>query len=231
MLIDNTLIFVDGENLVFRYKEMLASGRVPRPDNVYIPDCFIWNQRVLNDHIWKIKRLSYYTSAVGDDDYIRDVRQRISATQFICTTERTAHATATRNGQIVPFVRKKTARSRKESICDIAISVDVMRACYRDHAETVWIFSGDGDFVQLVNEVVHSGKCVYVSAFSSGLNEELRLVVDEFLLLDNHFFLSAEEVATAEAAAAAAAVNTANEVAEARDSQSSAGNDANEVRA
>ena len=204
MTIEQTLIFIDGENLVFRYKEMLAAGGVPRPDNIYIEDCFIWNQRVLNDHIWRVKRLSYYTSVIGDDDRVRKVREQISSTKFECTTDRNTGVTSIRNGQIVPFVRKKNARSRKESICDIAISVDIMRACYRDHAETVWLFSGDGDFVHLINEVVHSGKCAYVSAFSSGLNGELQHVVDEFLPLDKHFFLSADEIETAKAATEAA---------------------------
>ena len=205
-----TLIFVDGENLSFRYLEMLASGRVPRPDNMHIPGCFVWNQRVLNEAIWKVKRLSYYTSVVGDDVMVRAVRERISATTFVCTTGRSQEATATRTGQIVPFVRKKSVKSRKESICDIAIAVDVMRACYRDHAETIWILSGDGDFVQLFNEVVHSGKRAYASGFSSGLNDEIRYVVDEFIELDKHFFLSAEEIAAAEAASVAtAAASTA----------------------
>ena len=75
------------------------------------------------------------------------------------------------------------------------IAVDVMRACYLNHAVTVWFFSGDGDFVQLINEVFHAGKCANVWAFLSGVNEEIRYVVDDFLLLDKNFFLSDEEVA------------------------------------
>ena len=94
----------------------------------------------------------------------------------------------TRTSQLIPFVRKKSAKSRKESVCDIAIAVDVMRACYRDHAHSIWIVSGDGDFVQLLHEVVHSGKHIYAAAFSSGLNEEIPLVVDEFFCLDDFFF-------------------------------------------
>lgn len=202
MEIEQTLIFVDGENLVFRYEEMLNAGHIPRPDNIYIPGCFIWNQSVLNDHLWRIKRLSYYTSVVGDDNRVTLVRKEISATQFVCTTNNTREIVSTATGQIIPFVRKKSSRSRKESIYDIAIAVDVMRACYRDHAETVWIFSGDGDFVQLLEEVVHSGKRAYVSAFSSGFNEELRYVVDEFLPLEKYFFLSPEEAAAATLTAA-----------------------------
>jgi uncharacterized LabA/DUF88 family protein len=200
MVIDNTLVFVDGENLSIRYKEMLVAGKVPRPDNIYIEDCFIWNQRVLNDNIWNIKRLSYYASVIGDDLLVRNVRERIAATTFTCVTDRYfGGGGSNRTGQIVPFVIKKSTKSKKESVCDIAIAVDVMRACYRDHAETTWVFSGDGDFIQLLEEGVHSGKCAYASAFSSGLNEDIRFVVDEFLPLDKHFFLTDQEL---EAAAA-----------------------------
>jgi uncharacterized LabA/DUF88 family protein len=212
MTAQNTLVFIDGENLSFRYKELVASGKVPRPDNVLIQDCFVWNQRVLNDHIWSIKRLSYYTSIVGDDVLVRSVREQIARTTYRCTTAKTTDSESIRTGQIVPFVKKKTARSRKESICDIAIAVDVMRACYRDHAETIWIFSGDGDFIQLIEEVVHSGKIAYVSAFSSGLNPDLPIVVDEFLSLDKYFFLSEAEIEQAKAVASEANATTPQQV-------------------
>lgn len=192
MSIDDALIFVDGENLVLRYQEMLHAGRRPASDNVHIPDCFIWNQRLLNDHIWNLKRVSYYTSVVGDDAHVRDVREKIAATVFTCrmgiATSGFGANFTTRTGQIVPFVRKKNSKSKKESICDIAICVDVMRACYRDHAKIIWIFSGDGDFLSLFNEVVHNGKSAYASAFSSGLSDEIRYAVDEFLSLDKYFF-------------------------------------------
>lgn len=191
MSTDEVLIFVDGENLVFRYQEMLQAGRRPAPDNIHISDSFIWNQRVLDDHIWNLKRVSYYTSITGDDLKLRAVRERIAATSFTCRTGVVAGfgtSYTTRTGQIVPFIRKKNTKSRKESICDIAITVDVMRACYRDHAKTIWIFSGDGDFLSLFSEIVHNGKTAYASALSSGLNEEIRYAVDEFLPLDKYFF-------------------------------------------
>lgn len=86
MTLDSTLIFVDGENLAIRYKEMLNAGKVPRPDNKYIEDCFVWNQRVLNDNTWNIKRVSYYTSVVGDDAHVRSVREFIAGVTFKCET-------------------------------------------------------------------------------------------------------------------------------------------------
>jgi uncharacterized LabA/DUF88 family protein len=194
MSTDSTLIFVDGENLVLQYQQMLTEGKTPRPDNIHIKDCFIWNQRVLDDNIWNIKRLAYYTSVVGDEDLVQSVREKIASTTFKCVIERTQTSSLTRTGQIVPFVRKKSKKSNKESVCDIAITVDIMRSCYRDHAETIWLFSGDGDFIELLYEVVHSGKRACVSAFSSGLNKELPFVVDEFIPLEKHFFFSEQEL-------------------------------------
>ena len=201
--------------MVLRYQEMIKEGKVPRPDNIHIRDCFIWNQKILDDHIWKLKRLAYYTSVIGDDLKVQAIREKISSTTFKCVTGRTPGQTETFSGQIVPFVRKKASRSKKESICDIAITVGVMRACYRDHAETIWLFSGDGDFIELLSEVVHSGKRAYVSAFSSGLNQEIPYIVDEFIPLDKYFFLSdqelAENAAQQQLALAAAAIQNNQE--------------------
>lgn len=209
---DETLIFVDGENLTLRYQEMVRAGRTPAPDNVHIRDCFIWNQRVLDDNLWNLKRVSYYTSFTGSDDQVRQIREQIAAVKFNCRTGAIGGALGTgfttRTGQIVPFVKKKAARTRKESICDIAITVDVMRACYRDHAKIIWLFSGDGDFMSLLSEVVHNGKSAYVAALSSGLNPDVQFAVDEFMLLDKYFFLAEAaspetEVALAEPVSAA----------------------------
>ncbi|MDY0975007.1 NYN domain-containing protein [Massilia sp. CFBP9012] len=207
MSINKTLIFVDGENLVCRYQEMVAAGRIPRPDNIHIKDCFVWNPRILKKHYWHIKRLAYYTSVVGDDDKVKSVREQIAGTMWECDLSDLEDTANCKRGQMIPFVRKKSARSRKESICDIAIAVDVMRACYRDHAETIWICSGDGDFAQLIEEVVHSGKEAYLGAVSSGLNPELKYLVDEFLLLDDAFFVTDAEVDNAKLVLDAEAIN------------------------
>ena len=201
---DDTLIFVDGENLTLRYQDMLAAGRTPLPGNLHVPSAFIWNQAVLDANIWNLKRIAYYTSVVGDDPRVREVRNQIARTNFTCktgvVTTPLSSSFTTRSGQLVPFVRKKSNRSRKESICDVQLTVDVMRACYRDHAKIIWIFSGDGDFLSLFEEVIHSGKTIYVSAFSSGLNEDIPYAVDEFLPLDKHFFLSDPDASTAQIA-------------------------------
>lgn len=200
MLAENTLIFVDGENIYLRYKELLNAGRKPYGDTVVINDCFVWNNRILQqDDLWKVKRISYYTSVIGDDDLVRKTKEQISSVTYECHVDYEyaddeRRIISSHTGQIVPFVRKKSNKSRKESICDIAIAVDVMRSCYRHHAPNIWVFSGDGDFIKLFEEVVHSGKTAYAAAFSSGLHPDLRFAVDEFFLLDDLFFEPIAEV-------------------------------------
>lgn len=201
---DKTLIFIDGENLWLRYKALKKAGRVPRNDTIEHADCFIWNPLIFGDNLWDIRRISYYTSVVGDEKKVKKAREIIGLVEYtvnvdsmpIMGNEKDAEKCiiSPKTGQIMPFVRKKSSKSKKEGICDIAIAVDVMRACYRDHADTIWIFSGDGDFVKLFEEIVHSGKCAYASAFSSGLNDEIKYSVDEFYLLDDAFFLPIESV-------------------------------------
>jgi len=182
-MIEETLVFVDGENISIRYKQMLSGGRKPRAENVVIGESLAWTNRIFLAANWNIIRVSYYTSISGDDDAVTSLKRAISKTTYLCNL-----GEMQRSGQLIPFVRKKNAKSKKESICDIAIAVDVMRACYRDHAASILILSGDGDFVQLFNEVVHSGKRIFAAAFSSGLNQEIPLVVDEFICLDDLFF-------------------------------------------
>lgn len=193
MNIGKVAIFVDGENISTRYKEMIKSGRRPKPDNIVIDECFVWNQAVLNSHLWNVHRVNYYTSAVGSEDRILEIREAISRVKYSCRAKQIflpsgVDVFQTMSGQIVPHVRKKSSRAKKESVCDISISVDAMRACYRDHVDKIWIFSGDGDFLSLYKEVMHSGKHALVSAFSSGLNSQVPLEVDEFFDLDRHFF-------------------------------------------
>ena len=193
MAVSTTTIFVDGENLSCRYHEMVKSGRTPKTSNITIGDFFVWNHSIINSHLWDTKRLNYYTSCAGDDLLIQEVRRKIAEIEYsfvysesyVAVGEVHSHKS---NGRIVPIVKKRKKKSVKESICDIAISVDVMRACYRDHSAYMWIISGDGDFLPLVHEVMHSGKQISVGALSSGLNPEMSIAPDDFMLLDDHFF-------------------------------------------
>lgn len=185
-------IFVDGENISTRYHEMVKQGRKPKKSNVLIEKCFVWSQSILEDQLWDLKRINYYTSITGSEDKISEIEKSISSVKYNCKTQQiftpkdgTLFHTA--HGRMIPCVSKRNGNN-KESICDIALAVDVLRSCYRDHVDKVWIMSGDGDFLSLYKEVMHSGKQAIVSAFSSGLNPKVPMYVDEFFSLDEFFF-------------------------------------------
>lgn len=187
-----TMLFVDGENLWLRYQAMCSVGFKPWPDNIIIGNCFVWNHRILANAYWNLRRISYHTSMYGGDEELREVREAIAKVRWQVSVD--AKPAMTRmmdsvySSQMVPVVRKKSRKSNKESICDIAITVDVMRACYRDHAQTIFVISGDGDFCKLFEEVMHSGKTAYAGALSNGLHPSIPISVDEFFNLDGCFF-------------------------------------------
>ncbi|WP_290888182.1 NYN domain-containing protein [Arenimonas sp.] len=193
MPIGKTLVLVDGENLSSRYKQMIADGRAAATGNVVVGDFFVWNPDVLGGWLWDILRISYHTSVVGDQAALDAARGAISAVRFKCRAEVIAlyqktQMFRTAEGRLVPQVRKRASKTRKESICDTAISVEALRAAYRDQAQKIVLLSGDGDFIPLYQELMHSGCEVVVGAFSSGLNQEVPLVVDSFFNLDEYYF-------------------------------------------
>ena len=193
-----TVILIDGENISTRYKEMIGVGCVPREENIRHGDYFVWNPAVLSENLWDILRISYHTSLAGDDQKIEEARRRIASVNYMCRAEvkglyENKQLFRSSSGRIVPQVKKRSSKSRKESVCDIAISVEALRACYRDHASKIWIFSGDGDFITLYQEIMHGGKEVVVAALSSGLHPSVSISVDHFIDLDPYLFKSVPE--------------------------------------
>ena len=180
------IFFVDGENLVFRYQEMLSAGRKPLPGVVHLPDVLVWHPSVTKYSAFGGTRVCYYTSVVGDDAAVAATKAEIAKIQFQCRP----HPQMDFTGQLVPCVFKKPARSRKTRNVDIQIIIDVMRSAHATTHDLIFVASGDGDYLPLFNEVMHTGKQLYVAAFSSGLNPAIRYSVDEFIELDRLFFQS-----------------------------------------
>jgi len=178
------ILLVDGENLVFRYQEMLKAGRKPLPDVVHLPDVFVWHDSVTTHAAFGYTRVCYYTSVVGDDDAVATTKAEIGKILFRCSPDARMQYT----GQLVPRVFKKLAKSKKTRNVDIQIIIDVMRSAHAAAHDLIVVASGDGDYLPLFSEVMHSGKQLYVAAFSSGLNPAIPYSVDEFIDLDRFFF-------------------------------------------
>jgi uncharacterized LabA/DUF88 family protein len=178
------ILFVDGENLVFRYQEMLKSGRKPLQGVFHLPDVCVWHDSITMHAAFGYTRVCYYTSVVGDDDIVAAVKADIGKVVF--RTRPNAQMVFT--GQLVPRVFKKPAKSKKTRHVDIQIVIDVMRSAHAQAHDLIVVASGDGDYLPLFSEVMHSGKQLYVAAFSSGLNPSIPYSVDEFIELDRFFF-------------------------------------------
>lgn len=181
----SVIAFADGENLVFRYEEMLRGGRVPRPEAVvHEPGVFVWSSLVSKWTGMDLVRVTYYTSVVGTDERVLAVKQKIAGTRFEC------HAGAfVGSGQLVPRVHKKLAASRKTKVVDVDITMDVMRATLDPSVAGIFLLTGDGDYAPLLSEITRrTSKQVYLGAFSSGLSPDLATRVDDFVDLDKLFF-------------------------------------------
>lgn len=173
------MVFADGENLVFRYQEMIKKGFVPRDDMSHEPDVFVWfngfTQLALQH---EILRATYYTYVVGDDARVASIRGRLRSMQF------SKHMASLLPSALSPCVFKKDQRSRSGKGVDIQLSVDMMSHVYRGNVDSVLLLSGDGDYAPLLDEVKRAGVLVYVSAFSEGFNSALKDRADAVYELD-----------------------------------------------
>lgn len=173
------MVFVDGENLVFRYQSMLKRGFVPRDDLVHEPDVYVWHSsftQLAQQH--EILRVTYYTYATGDDDRLAAIRKQLRTQTF------SKHMASLLPNTVTPCVFKKFARDQNGKGVDIQLSVDVLSHVYRGNVDAILLLSGDGDYGPLIDEVLRGGVQVYLSAFSDGLNPTLRDRVDQLYELD-----------------------------------------------
>jgi len=130
---------------------------------------------------WSALRVNYYTSATATDERIAQIEESIWKALLQKKSEPSA--------QVCPRVFKKPARSHKTKIVDISITIDALRHSYHRHIGAVWLFSGDGDYLPLIREIMRNGTQVWLGAFSDGLNPALPRAVDRFIDLDPWFFV------------------------------------------
>ena len=129
-------------------------------------------------------RACYDSSVVGDDAAVVSAKAEIAKIVFCCFPRQHLKIT----GQLVPRVFEKPAKSKKTRNVDIQIIIEAMRSAPGQAHELIVVASGDDEYLPLFEEVMHSGKQLYVAAFSSGLNPATPYSVDEFIDLDRFFF-------------------------------------------
>lgn len=180
------MVFIDGENLVTRYQAMLDEGWSPRAGGTaHEKDVIVWEPNSIFVGLHVVLRATYYTYVQGSPDNMEAVAARIKELTF-----GNYHPPGTHFGHLpnslTPCIFNKP-KNRKAKGVDIQLTVDILTHAYQDNCDTIYLMSGDGDYVPVLAEVQRLGKQVFVSAFSSGLNPKLRQMADSFQLLDAYY--------------------------------------------
>lgn len=192
------MFFIDGENLVFRYQSMLKKGRKPRPGIVHERDVYVWHRDIIAERSRDILRVTYYSSAVGDVEKIRSLSQDMKALEYSYTGLPYGGSTASiytdgihrvpHIGNVFPRLFKKENKSAKSKAVDINIAVDMLNYAAPENVDVIFLVSGDGDFIPLLQAVMRRGVQVGLMALSDGLNPDLLTCVDYFEPLDTILF-------------------------------------------
>jgi hypothetical protein len=170
------MLFVDGENFTIRAQKVAAGNALQLVEGPYfMRDVFAWfpnlrpttattNNALTPTHVQPHAiRAHYYASVPGSLERVTEVRTALWELGF------------------QPQVFRKIRKEDPAKGVDIALTKDLLSHAYLDNYDVAVLYSGDGDYVPVVEEVKRLGKIVYVCAFGQeGLSPELRIASDMF---------------------------------------------------
>jgi len=160
---------------------MRDSGAKQTNGILYQKDAYVWHSHITRIDYMEIVRASYYTTCIGDPAKLTGMKKNIRSVEYLSSGFR---GDQDRKGNLVPHVFKKENRSKKTKSVDINITIDALRHTYNDSIDCLFLISGDGDYIPLIQEVMRQGKQVFVGALSDGLNPEIPDIPDKFINLD-----------------------------------------------
>ncbi len=170
------MLFVDGENTAIRAREYLKAYwkvEIAPEHRLHSRDIYIWPHRLVPGNVAyyylpsllrsQAERCFLFTSVVGSDERINDIRERLHALGF------------------QPRVFKKPATQKQEKAkgVDIALATTMLSNAYLDNYDVAVLMTEDADYIPVVEEVKHSGKQVFLIAMrTERVNRELILACD-----------------------------------------------------
>ncbi|MBU1776123.1 MAG: NYN domain-containing protein, partial [Gammaproteobacteria bacterium] len=176
--------FIDGENLVLRFQDMCKDGAKPNAKTIHIKNTLVWHPQITEEFFCDIVRMSFYQTVVGDTDKLNQVKKQICDVKYTYSESDDIDGF----GFLQPRVFKKENKAAKTKSVDINLTVDLLRHALNGPFDALMLFTGDGDYLPVVEEAARHGKQVWIGAFSKGLNADLRFVADQFIDLDKCFF-------------------------------------------
>jgi uncharacterized LabA/DUF88 family protein len=189
------MFFIDGENLVCRYQDMLSKGYKPLNKIKHEKDVYVWHRDIIRADVGKIIRVNYYTSAQASEEKIEDLSKDIKRIEYyyngppVGTGGRLGgihHENF--KGHIVPQIFKKKDKEARSRLVDISITIDMLNYASLQMLDAIYLLSCDGDFIPLVKEVMRRGVKIHIMALSVGLNPKMLISGDEFECIDSRLF-------------------------------------------
>ena len=159
MIEEDSMAFIDGEDLVSRYQAMIREGgRFPSRRVAYEPDVFVWSTGLFSDHVGTLVRVTYYTSAYGSEDRLNSFRDRIQELRY-ASSSTTARNTSPVQARVFP----RLPDSPKSRSIDVNMTIDSLRhTTYNSSIKAVHLVTGDGEFLPLIEEIQRAGTLVHV---------------------------------------------------------------------
>ena len=189
----NTLVFIDGKNLVCRFQKMAEEKNIildiAENDNFlkkrrieYEQNKFVWSRIIKIDfpelgHNKKFDVIRAYYYTFCDPNNSNGLSEKISKIPISSNNQLTLN----------PIVLHGIKANRNFKGDDIQICIDSIEHAINSNVEAFYFFTGDGDFLPLIEKLQKMGRYVFVAAFSSGLNDKLKIKPDFFSCLDRKF--------------------------------------------
>ena len=140
----------------------------------------------------------YLVSVVGDEEKILSISNKIKELEYHYKSEPIVTGVTVRlngyvhrdtyTGNVFPRVFKKAQRQVRSKGVDLSIAIDMLNYASLGNVDSLYLVSGDGDFIPLIQAVIPKGVQVNLLALSDGLKPELPISVDEFECIDNRLF-------------------------------------------
>ncbi len=154
-------IFIDGSNFYHGLKSDCGNVKL---DYLKFSELLVGGRKLI--------RLNYYTSTV---DAKRDSATAISQQRFLDAIRHVPYI----NIKYKPL--KYRGNIPFEKGVDILIATDMLTAALRDCYDTAILVSGDGDFVEVLEEIKRAGKQVENATFLSSRSDALINAADLFI--------------------------------------------------
>ena len=162
---DRMIIFIDARNLI----------KANECHNALMKDNFSFNYRMMMQYFqrkYKVIRGYFYDGAPHKSEQTKERIRFYNELRRLGITLRLKE---------IDF--KSPSPSQKG--VDIYLTADMISLAYEDAYDIAVIFSGDGDYVALIDLVKSKGKKVWVASFKEVLSYKLRDCADKILMLNN----------------------------------------------